>query len=135
MAIVPAVVRRRLLTQAMFRGGPVVHLLAFAVQPALYLKRMSMRRGFLGPSAAWTVVGVAVHGSSTFKRMISKQTEVVDVSRLGSERFMHITTAQPMTRRRRRKLNKRGVAVPTLKEQKAYGRLWASEADAAKRAT
>ena len=28
-------------------------------------------------------------------------TETLDVSQLGPERFMHITTAKPMTRRRR----------------------------------
>ena len=135
MAVGPAVVRRRLLSQAMFRGGAAFHLLAFAVQPTLYLKRMSMRRGFLGPSTAWTVVGAVVYGSSFLKAKTSKTTEVVDVSRLGSERFMHITTAKPMTSRRRRKLRKQGVPVPTLTEQKAYGRLWAANADAAKRAS
>jgi len=135
MTIVPAVARRRLLARAMYGGGAVLHVLAFAVQPTLYLKRMSMRRGFLGPSMAWQVVGVVVYGSSTFRRMVGKSTEVLDVSRLGPERFMTVTTAQPMGRRRRRKLTKQGVAVPTLKDQKAYGRLWAAKADAAKRAS
>ena len=135
MAIGPAVVRRRLLTQAIFRGGATFHVLAFAVQPTLYLKRMSMRRGFLGPSTVWTVIGGIVYGSSFLRSKMSKTTEVVDVSRLGSERFMHITTAKPMTPRRRRKLRGQGLPVPTLKEQKAYGRLWAANADAAKRAS
>ncbi|MFW2332320.1 hypothetical protein [Ilumatobacter sp.] len=135
MAIVPAVARRRTLTKALYGGGAAVHAVAFALQPTLYLKRQAMRRGFLGPSTVWTIVGVAVYGSSSFRKMVGKSTETLDVSRLGSERFMHLTTATPMSRRRRRKLAKRGVTVPTLKEQKAYGRLWAAKADAAKRAS
>lgn len=135
MALVPAVAKRRLLSMAMFRGGGLFHVLAFAVQPTIYLKRMSTRRGFLGSSTVWMVIGVFVHGSATFKRVTGRQTEVIDVSGLGPGRFMHITTAEPMTRKRRRRLAKQGVAVPTLQDQKAYGRLWAAKADAAKRAS
>ena len=135
MALVPAVVRTRLLTRAMVRGGAVPHLLAFGLQPAAYLKRMSMRRGLLGSSLVWKVAALFVYSPSTFQRLFGKSTEVLDVSRLGPDRFMHVTTATPMTRRRRRKLARSGVDVPTLKDQKAYGRLWAAKADTAKRAS
>ncbi len=94
-----------------------------------------MRRGILGPSVVWKVVVAFVHAPGTLKGVFGKSPEVIDVSRLGSDRFLHVTTAEPMTRRRRRKLAKRGVVAPTLKEQKAYGRLWAAKADAAKRAS
>ncbi len=135
MAIVPVALRRRLLARANFVGGPLVNLLAFVVQPAAYLKRMSIIRGIQGSSPVWKIVAVVVYSPSTFKSLFGKSTEVVDVSRLGSDRFMHVTTATPMSRRRRRKLAKRGVEVPSLKDQKAYGRLWAAKADAAKRAS
>lgn len=135
MAIGPVVLRRRLLSRANFGGGVLVNLLAFAVQPSGYLKRMSMTRGMKGSSIVWKLVAVAVYSPSIFRRLFGKSVEVVDVSRLGSGRFMHVTTATPMSRRRRRKLSKQGVEVPSLKDQKAYGRLWAAQADAAKRAS
>ncbi len=135
MAVVPKAVKIRLLSRANFGGGLLVNLVAFVVQPASYLKRMSIIRGFQGSSMVWKVVAILAYSPAASKRIFGKSTEVVDVSRLGSERFMHVTTATPMSRRRRRKLAKRGVSVPTLKEQKAYGRLWAAKADAAKRAS
>ena len=52
MALVPGVVKRRFLTRALFGGGPLTHVVALTLQPTIYLRRMSMRKGILGPSAA-----------------------------------------------------------------------------------
>lgn len=86
-----------------------------------------MYAGFLGPSTFWKVVGVVVYGKSTISKFFGKQPEVIDVSRLGPERVMQLITAKPVTRRRRRKLAKRGIHVPTLAEQQVLARIWASE--------
>jgi len=135
MAIVPAVGKRRLLNLALSGTSVSIHLVAFAVQPGRYVKRMSINRAMLRPGIAWKILAVFAHSPATVKRIFGKSTETLDISRLGPDRFMHVTTAKPMTRRRRRKMRKRGVDVPTLKDQKAYGRLWAAKADAAKRAS
>lgn len=105
------------------------------LRPSVLLRRKAMYSGFLGPSRVWKVIGVIVFGRSTLKKFFGKSEEVIDVSSLGAERFMTVTTAKPMTRRRRRKLRKQGIEPYTLKEQKALGALWAAEADAAKRAS
>ena len=110
-------------------------LLPRALRPSVMIRRKAMYAGFLGPSTFWKVVGVFVFGQSSIRKFFGKNVEVVDISRLGPERFMNLTTAKPVTPRRRRKLRKQGVEVPTLKEQKAYGARWAAETDAAKRAS
>ncbi len=135
MALVPVVVRRRLLVRANFGGGFLVNLVAFVLQPAAYLKRKSFLRGIKGANMAWKVVAVIVYTPSTFRRVFGKHPEMVEVSRLGAGRFMTIDTAKPVTRRRRRKLAKQGITVPTLAERKADGRRWAATQDAARRAS
>jgi hypothetical protein len=105
------------------------------LRPSVLLRRKAMYAGFLGPSRFWKLVGIFVFGKSTIKKIFGKNTEVVDVARLGPERFMTVTTAKPMTRRRRRKLRKRGIDAPRLPEHKAYAARWAAKHDAAKRAS
>jgi hypothetical protein len=39
---------------------------------------------------------------------------------------MQLATAEPMTRRRRRKLRKAGMEPPTLKEHRALATVWAA---------
>ncbi len=102
------------------------------LRPSVMIRRKAMYSGFLGNSGFWKVVGVVVFGKSTITKMFGRTTEVIDVSSLGAERFMTITTAKPITRRRRRRLARRGVEVPTLKQQKALGKLWAADASARK---
>lgn len=96
------------------------------LRPSVLIRRKAMYTGFLGNSTFWKIVGVFVFGKSSLKKFFGKNPEVVDVSRLGAGRFMEVVTAQPVTRRRRRKLQRRGVTVPTLGEQKALSQLWAS---------
>ena len=105
------------------------------LRPSVIIRRKAMYTGFLGPSRFWKVVGLFVFGKSTIAKFFGRNVEVVDTASLGAERFMTVTTAKPITRRRRRKLRKRGVEPMTLKESKALGTLWAAAADEAKRAS
>jgi hypothetical protein len=106
-----------------------------ALRPSVLIRRKAMHRGFLGPSSFWKVVGVVVFGRSTLKKFFGKSVEIVDTAALGSERFMTVTTAKPMTKRRRKQLRKGGREPLTLKQRQALGALWAAEQDAAKRAS
>ena len=110
-------------------------LIPRALRPSVLIRRKAMYAGFLGPSSFWKVVGVFVFGKATIKKFFGKNPEVIDASSLGAERFMTLTTAKPVTKRRRRKLAKQGITPPTLAEHKAYGRIWAATQDAAKRAS
>jgi hypothetical protein len=110
-------------------------LIPRSLRPSVLIRRKAMHAGFLGPSRVWKVIGVVVFGRSTLTKIFGKSEEVVDVSSLGPERFMTLTTAKPVTRKRRRKLRKQGIEPLTLKQHQALGRLWAAEADAAKRAS
>jgi hypothetical protein len=105
------------------------------LRPSVLIRRKAMYTGFLGPSTFWKVVGVVVFGKATITKFFGKRPEVIDASSLGAERFMTITTAKPVTRRRRKQLTKRGIQPLTLAEHRALGKLWAAEQDAAKRAS
>ena len=107
-------------------------LLPRMLRPSVLIRRKAMYTGFLGPSTFWKVVGVFVFGKRTLSRFFGRQPEVVDVSRLGPGRVMQLVTAQPITRRRRRKLAKRGITVPTLAEHRAMAAVWAAEQDASR---
>ena len=102
------------------------------LRPSVLIRRKAMYAGFLGPSTFWKVVGVLVFGKSTIAKFFGRRPEVIDVSKLGSGRVLQVATARPTTRRRRRKLTKRGVTVPTLAEQRLVARMWASEQSARK---
>jgi hypothetical protein len=97
------------------------------LRPSVLIRRKAMYAGFLGPSTFWKVIGVFVFGKSTISKFFGKQPEVIDVSSLGPGRVMQLVTAKPVTKRRRRRLAKRGITVPTLAQQKALARNWASE--------
>ena len=102
------------------------------LRPSVLIRRKAMYAGFLGTSTFWKVVGVFVFGKRTIAKFLGKQAEVIDVSKLGSGRVMQVVTAQPITKRRRRKLAKRGMSVPTLAEQRVWARAWAADQAARK---
>lgn len=109
-------------------------LIPRALRPGRLIRRKAMYSGFLGNSGFWKIVGVVVFGKSTLAKFFGKNPELVDVASLGPGRFMEVATARPLTRRRRRKLRKRGVETISLDEQRALSRLWADRAAAAKAA-
>ncbi len=104
-----------------------------ALRPAILLRRKAIYAGFLGPSTFWKIVGAFLFGKSTIKKVFGRNVEVVDVSSLGPGRFMQVITAEPVPRRKRRRLRRRGVYVPTLAEQTAYSQSWADAQVRAKR--
>ena len=101
-------------------------LLPRFLRPGVILRRKAMYSGIFGQSTFWKIVAVWVFGKASIKKFFGKNTEVIDISKLGTGRYMQVATAQPVTRRRRRKLAKAGMEPPTLKEHKQLGRLWAS---------
>ena len=102
------------------------------LRPSVLIRRKAMYAGFLGPSTFWKVIGLFVFGKRTISKFFGRQPEVIDVSSLGPGRAMQLITAKPVTKRRRRKLAKRGVTVPSLEEQRVLARMWASEQAAGK---
>lgn len=103
MALVPGVVKRRFLTRALFGGGPLTHLLALAFQPTIYLRRMSMRRGILGPSSAWRAVGIVVYGGGALKKFLGRQPEVISTETLRPPQFVNVLTATPLSRKEQKR--------------------------------
>ena len=101
--VIPAVVKRRLLIRATFGGGPVVHVLAFAVQPATYLKRLSMRRGILGPSRTWRYIAVIAYAPGTLKSLFGKGPELIATETLRPPQFLSVLTATPLTKKEQKR--------------------------------
>lgn len=97
------------------------------LRPSVLMRRKAMYDGLLGPSTFWKIVAVYVFGKGALKRFFGKQPEVLQVSRLRPGHMLQVVTAQPLTRRRRRKLAKRGVTTLTLSEQRDLARVWADE--------
>ena len=99
-------------------------LIPRALRPSVLIRRKAIYQGFMGPSTLWKVIGVVVFGKSSIKKFFGKNPEVIDVSSLGSGRVMHVTTSKPLSRRSRKKMVRAGATPPTLKGDKALGRLW-----------
>lgn len=71
-----------------------------ALGPVLrrYVMRRARRRGLF-----WkTLAGILV-GRRTLKRLFGKHPEHIAVERLGPDKFLHIITATPMSRREQRR--------------------------------
>lgn len=94
-------------------------------RPMFILRRKALYSGIFGQSTFWKVVAVWVFGRTTLKKFFGKNTEVIDVSKLGRGRYMQLATAKPVTRRERKKLRKAGMEPPTLKEHRQLGKKWA----------
>ncbi len=100
-------------------------LIPRVLRPKFLIRRKAMRSGIFGRSTFWKIVAVWVFGSASIKKFFGKNTEVIDVSKLGRGRYMQLATAKPVTRRERKKLRKAGMQPPTLKEHKELGKVWA----------
>ncbi|MDJ0769469.1 MAG: hypothetical protein QNJ12_11775 [Ilumatobacter sp.] len=101
-------------------------LLPRALRPSVLIRRKAIYAGLLGGSGFWRVVAVFVFGQGTIKKFFGKNPEVIDAASMGSGRYMQLTTTKPLSRRAKKKLRKAGVAMPTLKEERALAELWAS---------
>lgn len=98
-----------------------------ALRPTVVARRKAIYSGFLGPSTFWKIVGGVMFGRSTIKRFFGRNVEVIDVASLAPGRIMQIVTAEPVSRRQRRKRRRRGEYVPTIAEQTAYSQRWAAD--------
>ena len=114
MAFVPGFVKRRLLIQATLTSSPLMHFAAFAVQPMVYLRRLSMRRGILGPSKPWRVVAVFAYAPGTLKKIFGREPEIITTETLRSPQFLSVFTAKPLTRRERKRT---GITRKVLEKQ------------------
>jgi len=77
------------------------------------IRRKALWSGLLGPSKLWRVVGVWVFGRATLKKFFGKQPEVLDLAKLGTGRYLSVETSKPLTRRRRRQIEKTVGIAPT----------------------
>ncbi len=111
---IPAIVKRRLLLKATFGGGPVVHVLAFAVQPMVYLKRMSMRRGILGPSRAWRYMAVVAYAPGSMKKLFGREPDIIATETLRPPQFVNVLTATPLSRKEQKRT---GITRKKLERQ------------------
>ncbi len=100
-------------------------LLPRALRPSVMIRRKAMYSGFLGSSSFWKIVGVAVFGKGTLKKFFGKNVEVLEVSKLGTGRYMRVTTSKPMSRRSRKKMIRSGQTPPTRKGERALAQKWA----------
>lgn len=101
-------------------------LLPRALRPSVLIRRKAMYSGIFGQSTFWKAVAVWVFGKASIKKFFGKNVEVIDRASLGTDRYMQLATAKPVTRRELKKLRKAGMAPPTLKEHQALGRVWAT---------
>jgi len=99
MPKVPVALKRRLLSRANFGGGLLVNVFAFVVQPAGYLKRMSIVRGVNGSSTAWKIVAVVVYSRVNFKRFFGKHPENLGSWKTGTGDFVKVTAAKPTSKK------------------------------------
>lgn len=100
-------------------------LLPRMLRPSVIIRRKALYSGILGQSTMWKVIGVLVFGKRTITKFFGRNPEVIEVASLGSGRAMQVVTTKPVTRRRRRKMAKAGLPVPSLAEHRRLGRLWA----------
>jgi hypothetical protein len=104
-----------------------------ALRPAVLIRRKALYAGVLGPSKFWKVVAVWVFGKATLKKFFGRNVEVLDAGPLGVGRYLSVETAEPLTRRRQRKLAKAGRPVPTRAVVTAVAQAEADAALAARR--
>ena len=100
-------------------------LLPYRLRPSVMIRRKAMYSGFLGSSGFWKLVGIALFSKSTLKKFFGKNVEVLDVSKLGTGRYMQLTTSKPASRRSRKKMIRAGQTPPTRKGERALGQIWA----------
>ena len=89
-------------------------LVPLTLRPGFVVRRRAMRQGVLGPSTFWKIVAVVVFGRSTLKRIFGKTPEHLGTVRLGPDKFLHIITSTPLSRRDQRRT---GITRAVLLEQ------------------
>ena len=76
--------------------------LPYALRPSVILRRKALRQGVLGPSLFWKVVAAWVFGSRTIKKFFGKEPESLGTWKVGSNEFVSVINAKPMSKRQRK---------------------------------
>ncbi len=77
-------------------------LLPYALRPAVIIRRKAIRQGLLGPSLFWKVIAAWVFGKKTIKKFFGKQPETLGTWKVGSNKFVNVINAKPMTGKQRK---------------------------------
>jgi hypothetical protein len=70
--------------------------------PKAYLKRNALRRGLLGGSPAWVVIGVMVWAPRLMRRLLGRTEQVVANEKLTAGQFVRIEALPTPTRAQRK---------------------------------
>lgn len=68
------------------RGAPRL------LSPTRYLRYHAVRKGFLGGSGGWIVVGAFLYGPRLMKRFFGRNEEVIATEKLTGTQGVHITS-------------------------------------------
>ena len=74
-------------------------LLPYSLRPSVIIRRKALRQGILGPSLLWKVVAVGVYGRSSLKKFFGKQPQSLGTWKLGSDKFVTVVNAKPMSKK------------------------------------
>ena len=86
-------------------------LLPYSLRPSVIIRRKAIRQGILGPSRMWKAVAVWVFGKKTLKKFFGKNPEVITTEKVGSNSFVNVINAKPMTKK---ELKEAGITKPLL---------------------
>ena len=88
-------------------------LLPYALRPAVIIRRKAIRQGILGPSLLWKVVAAGVFGRSSLKKFFGKQPESLGTWKAGSNQFVSVINAKPMSKKERKRS---GVTTKAMRD-------------------
>ena len=77
-----------------------------ALSPLAYLKRNALRRGVLGGSPAWVMVGIVLWAPRLMRRLFGRTEELVSTEKLRPGQFVRVE-ALPTPSRSQRKAAKK----------------------------
>lgn len=80
------------------------------LSPISMLRRKALRRGLLGGSTGWMVVGALVYAPRLARKAFGRPERVVATERLKPGQFVRIDAVRPPTRSERRAARRGGAA-------------------------
>ncbi|MFN3254469.1 MAG: hypothetical protein ACE37B_02130 [Ilumatobacter sp.] len=78
-------------------------LLPYALRPAVIIRRKAIWGGVLGQSTFWKVVAVWVFGKGIIKKAVGKNPESLGTMRVGTNSFVNVINAAPMSKKDRKR--------------------------------
>lgn len=78
-------------------------LLPYALRPKVIIRRKAIWSGLLGPSTFWKVIAVFVFGQTSVKKFFGKSPEKLGTFKVGSNSFVNVINAKPMTAKERKR--------------------------------